>query len=149
MSYFEIDGKPCRALPFDRSLLGSNKEKLFDQSVFVKLPKDVLHKDLQKIFSECGQIKSLKVSLNPDYSSRGYGFVCFQDKEGALQALNSSKAEIQVKPLLPKTTRQMRKLINNVYVKNIPKTWTAEMVRDLFKPFGNIKSLVLQENEFG
>ena len=149
MRYFEIDGKPCRALPFDRSLLGSNKEKLFDQSVFVKLPKDILHKDLEKIFSECGTIKSLKVSLNPDYSSRGYGFVCFQDKEGALSALNSSRAEIEVKPLLPKTTRQMRKLINNVYVKNIPKDWTVEKVRDLFKPFGNIKSLVLQENEFG
>lgn len=149
MRYFEIDGKPCRALPFDRSLLGSNKEKLFDQSVFVKLPKDILHKDLEKIFSECGTIKSLKVSLNPDYSSRGYGFVCFQDKEGALSALNYSRAEIEVKPLLPKTTRQMRKLINNVYVKNIPKDWTVEKVRDLFKPFGNIKSLVLQENEFG
>jgi len=30
--------KPCRALGFDRSLLGSNKEKLVDQSVFVKFP---------------------------------------------------------------------------------------------------------------
>jgi RNA recognition motif-containing protein len=63
--------------------------------------------------------------------------------------LDSSNDKIQVKPLLPKTTRQMRKLINNVYVKNIPKDWTVERVRDLFKPFGNIKSLVLQENEFG
>jgi RNA recognition motif-containing protein len=77
MRYFEIDGKPCRALPFDRSLLGSNKEKLFDQSVFVKLPKNILHKDLENSFSEFGAIKSLKVSLNPDYTSRGYGFVCF------------------------------------------------------------------------
>ena len=51
MRYFEIDGKPCRALPFDRSLLGSNKEKLFDQSVFVKLPKNILHKDLESSFS--------------------------------------------------------------------------------------------------
>jgi len=132
MRYFEIDGKPCRALPFDRSLLGSNKEKLIDQSIFVKLPKDVLHKDLEKIFQECGQIKSLKVSLNSDYSSRGYGFVCFQDKDGADKALASLKTEIEVKPLLPKNTRQMRKLINNVYVKNIPKTWTVVMVRDLF-----------------
>ena len=77
MRYFEIDGKPCRALPFDRSLLGSNKEKLFDQSVFVKLPKNILHKDLEDKFKEFGAIKSLKVSLNSDYSSRGYGFVCF------------------------------------------------------------------------
>ena len=63
--------------------------------------------------------------------------------------MDSSSDKIQVKPLLPKTTRQMRKLINNVYVKNIPKDWTVERVDDLFKPFGNIKSLVLQDNEFG
>ena len=63
--------------------------------------------------------------------------------------MDSSSDKIQVKPLLPKTTRQMRKLINNVYVKNIPKDWTVKRVDDLFKPFGNIKSLVLQDNEFG
>ena len=57
--------------------------------------------------------------------------------------MNSERNEIQVKPLQPKTTRQMRKLINNVYVKNIPKEWTVEKVRELFEPFGNIKSLVL------
>lgn len=143
MRYFEIDGRPCRALPFDRSLLGSNKEKLFDQSVFVKLSKDILHEDLEKLFADCGQVKSLKVSLNSDYSSRGYGFICFQDKDGAVKALNAHKDSVSVKPLLPKTTRQMRKLINNVYVKNIPKDWTVEMVRELFNPFGNIKSLVM------
>ena len=41
----------------------------------------------------------------------------------------------------------MRNIINNVYVKNIPKEWTEAQVRDLFSPFGNIKSLVLQEKE--
>ena len=35
---------------------------------------------------------------------------------------------------------------NNLYVKNIPKDWTEEKVFDLFISFGNIKSLVLQEN---
>ena len=77
MRYFEIDGKPCRALPFDRSLLGSNRDKLFEQSVFVKIPKNILHKDLEETFKEYGTIKSLKVSLNDDYTSRGYGFICF------------------------------------------------------------------------
>ena len=38
MRYFKMGDKPCRALGFDRSLLGSNKEKLVDQSVFVKFP---------------------------------------------------------------------------------------------------------------
>jgi hypothetical protein len=56
MRYFKIGDKPCRALPFDRTLLGSNKEKLFDQSVFVKLPKnfEILHEDLEKLFFDCG-----------------------------------------------------------------------------------------------
>jgi RNA recognition motif-containing protein len=81
MRYFDIDGCQCRALPFDLSLLGKNKEKLFEQTIFVKLPKDIFHKELEKIFSEFGEIKSAKVSLNPDYSSNGYGYVCFQDKE--------------------------------------------------------------------
>ena len=78
MRYFEIGGKPCRALPFDRSLLGSNKEKLVDQSVFVKFPKDskILHKDLHNLFDDCG-VKSLKVSINEDFSSRGYGLISF------------------------------------------------------------------------
>jgi len=28
LRYFEIDGKPCRALPFDKELLGSNRQKI-------------------------------------------------------------------------------------------------------------------------
>lgn len=47
----------------------------------------------------------------------------------------------------PKTAREIRKIINNVYVKNIPKEWTKSQVHDLFSPFGNIKSLFLQEHE--
>jgi len=40
MRYFDIDGKPCRALPFDKQILGSNREKLYALSVFVKFSKD-------------------------------------------------------------------------------------------------------------
>ena len=41
----------------------------------------------------------------------------------------------------------MRKLINNFYVKNNPKSWTKTEAYQLFSPFGNIKFLVLQEHE--
>jgi len=47
MRYFEIDGKQCRGLQFDRQLLGSNKEKLLTHNVFVKnIPKHVKNADL-------------------------------------------------------------------------------------------------------
>jgi hypothetical protein len=42
MRYFEIESKPCRALPFDKDLLGSNRTKIENQNVFVrKIPADV------------------------------------------------------------------------------------------------------------
>jgi hypothetical protein len=64
MRYFEIDGKPCRALPFDYYIFSHNKDKLNDQSVFVDLPFNIMHEDLHNIFSDCGKIRSLKVSLD-------------------------------------------------------------------------------------
>lgn len=42
LRYFEIDGKEVRALRYDPQLLGVNREKLKDSSIFVKnIPKDV------------------------------------------------------------------------------------------------------------
>ena len=50
MRYFEIDGKQCRALPFDKQLLGNNKDKLQTHNLFVKVPKNLKHEELHKIF---------------------------------------------------------------------------------------------------
>merc|ERR1712100_734413 len=65
MKFFKISEKPCRALQFDKQLLGVNKEKLAGSNVFVRsIPKNLEHEDLQKKFEAMGKIKSLKVSLN-------------------------------------------------------------------------------------
>jgi polyadenylate-binding protein len=152
MKYFEIEGKQCRALQFDKQLLGSNKEKLQTHNVFVRsIPKDLKHVDLQKKFEGLGKIKSLKVSLNSDHTSRGYGFICFQDEATANKALEFSAKDnetVAVK-FQPKDRRSLRKLINNVYVKNIPLDKKDEEIKDLFKAYGNIKSLVLLKNDIG
>lgn len=152
MKYFEIDGKQCRALQFDKDLLGAHKQKLVSHNVFVrKLPKDMKHKDLENQFTAHGDIKSLKISLNADHSSRGYGFVCFKDEESANKALKATgnADEVQAVKFEPKDRREVRKLINNVYVKNIPLEWSDEKVKALFAPYGEIKSLVLNKNDMG
>jgi len=42
LRYFDLDGKPCRALKFDRDILGVNRQKLIENQVFVrKLPEDL------------------------------------------------------------------------------------------------------------
>ena len=92
MKYFEINGKQCRGLPFDKQLLGVNKEKLINHNVLIeKIPKDAKHADLHKKFSQVGKIKSLKISLNPDHTSRGYGFICFQNEESVNAAIKYSE----------------------------------------------------------
>jgi hypothetical protein len=51
LRYFEIDGKPCRALPFDRDLLGEGKKRIVDQNVFVqKIPKNTSLQELEEHF---------------------------------------------------------------------------------------------------
>ncbi len=56
----EINGKVCRALPYDR------ENRKFDNkaSLFVKgLGKEWTHKELYEMFSKFGEITSVKVSL--------------------------------------------------------------------------------------
>ena len=90
LRYFEFDGKPCRGLPFDPELLGSNISKLNDNNVFVrKIPVDMKPQELEKEMSRFGKIKSLKISRHDDYTSKGYGFVCFEEQEGAIHALEA------------------------------------------------------------
>jgi len=110
-------------------LLGAHKSKLTSHNVFVrKLPKEMKHKDLEEIFNKHGDIKSLKISLNGDHTSRGYGFVCFKDEGSATKALDelSNADSVQAVKFEPKDKREIRKLINNIYVKNIPLEWSQQ-----------------------
>jgi len=152
MKFFKIGGKPCRALQFDKSLLGSNKEKLAGSNVFVRsIPKNLEHEDLQKKFEAMGKIKSLKVSLNSDHSSRGYGFICFNDEATAAKAIEASQKgdDTVAMKFEPKARRHIRKLINNVYVKNIPMDYPEDKIKEMFKAYGEIKSLHLMKNQIG
>lgn len=140
LRYFEIDGKPCRALKFDRDLLGANRQKLIENSVFVRgLPTELKADKLHEEFSKFGEIKSLKISLNPDHTSRKYGFICFVEPEAAQRALKEGPYEVI--RYAPKDKREFRKVFNNIYVKNFPESWSDEELKAKFSKFGNITSL--------
>jgi len=79
----------CRALPYDRELksIDNNTSKA---SLFIKgLSKDWSHKDLFEYFKPFGEITSVKISLNENHLSRGYGFVLFTREEFAQRALET------------------------------------------------------------
>jgi len=115
MRFFDIEGRPCRLLPFDKDLLGTNRIKIADHNIFVKnIPENHLRGELEQFFSRYGKIKSSKISVNPPepikhnkdgepiveekkktvdpsgYTSRGYGFVCFEEAESAAAAIKDN-----------------------------------------------------------
>merc|ERR1712166_681232 len=124
MRYFEIDGDEpgkkyqCRALPFDQQLLGSNKDKLTNNNVFYKAPSQepITYDFLTTNFSQYGPIKSLKISINPDHSQKGFAYICFENQEDAQKA---AKGDANSFTFEPKDNRQnFGKLVNNLYFKN-------------------------------
>jgi len=153
LRYFELaEGKPSRALPYDNDLLGSNPQKIVDHNIFVrKIPKDMSPKALEEHFSKYGEIKSLKVSLNSDHTSRGYGFVCFQDPEAAGKALDAdSEADVnQAIKYQPRDKRDFRRIYNNIYAKNFPQDFTEADVKALFEKYGRVESLSFETNDKG
>jgi len=93
----------------------------------------------------------LKVSLNSDHTSRGYGFVCFQEPTSAAAALQAdSEAESnQAIKYQPRDKRDFRRIYNNIYAKNFPPGFTEQDVRNLFEQYGRVESLVFKENDKG
>ena len=116
-----------------------------------KIPKEMTPQNLEEHFSKYGDIKSLKISLDTDHQSRGYGFVCFQDPSGALKALDadSSADSCQVIKYAPRDKRDFRKIFNNIYAKNFPEGYTEEDVRNLFSQYGRIESMKFESNPKG
>jgi len=155
MKYFKIDGLQVRALPYDKDLRGEAKLKTMENNVFYKVPKDqdkqtLTYEFVNEKFGKYGEIKSAKISLNPDHSNRGFCFICFADKEGRDKCLADPANAGSVFKFFPKDSRDMTvSLINNLYYKNVPKEMKEDDIKKLFAPFGSIKSLVVLENDLG
>jgi RNA recognition motif-containing protein len=154
----EVEGQKkqweCRALPFDRDLLGANKLSTNTmQNIFVRgLPKDMTTQQLDAEFTaRVGPVKSAKISRTVDesqqiVSSNGYGFVCFQTKEEREQA--EKLGEINGASILryvPRDPREVRQIYNNVYVKNFDPAWTKDDLIKQFSTYGPIKSCVVMK----
>jgi len=157
LRYFTIEGKQCRGLAFDPTLLGTNLTKTNEQcSIFVrKIPKDLGASALDDKFtnfdgSKQHTIKSLKISMDEDHTSRGYGFITYENPEDAALATkmlqeSEENADCVAVAFKPKDRSDVRRIANNLYVKNYPESWTEEKLREVFAAFGQI-SMVKEMN---
>lgn len=147
MKYFDIEGRPCRALPYSKELTAANRGVTNKANVFIKgLPKDINSQQLEQKFKDVlgDVVLTSKVSINEDYSSRGYGFVLFQTPEQALKAIQmKDQLGLDIVPYQPKDRRDIRKGFNNIYVKNFPENWDEAKLKEIFGKYGTIKSLAV------
>ncbi|CAG9581368.1 unnamed protein product [Danaus chrysippus] len=138
------------------------KAKLFTNVYVKNFGEDFSDEMLRDMFEKYGRITSHKVMYKEDGSSRGFGFVAFEDPDAAERAcleLNG-KELVEGKPLYVgraqkkaerqkelkrkfeqlKTERLTRYQGVNLYVKNLDDTIDDERLRKEFAPFGTITS---------
>jgi len=116
---------------------------------------------LRKLFAKYGELRSVSIAKKKDmknpgqHLSMGYGFVEFQNKDYATKAIKSLQGYVlDEHPLAMKfsgrntseeserkTTKNNASEGTKLVIRNIPFEASKKDVRDLFKSFGQIKSM--------
>ncbi|KAK2572923.1 ELAV-like protein 3 [Acropora cervicornis] len=114
------------------------------------LPQTLTDLEFKALFQSIGPTKSCKVCRHRSTGySYGFGFVEYFTPEHAQLAIDTLNGhQLQNKFIKVALSRKGgdRNKGANLYIRNIPKTWTSEDLRELFKPYGNIiNSKVLTE----
>jgi polyadenylate-binding protein len=158
MNYDPIKGRPCR-------IMWSQRDPTLRRSgvgnIFIKnLDKNIDNKGLYDTFSAFGNILSCKISTDQKGQSRGYGFVHYETKEAAQEAiakvngmmLNDKKVfvgEFMSKKERVEKLGDQAKKFKNVFVKNFGETLNEETLAEMFKNHGEITSCVVMSDDTG
>lgn len=92
--------------------------------------------------------------MDEDHTSRGYGFITYDNPEDAQHAVEMLQESEQNQdcvavPYKPKDRSDVRRHANNLYVKNYPDNYSDEDLINLFKDFGRIESLTQINHDNG
>lgn len=158
LNYDTIKGRPCR-------IMWSQRDPTLRRSgvgnIFIKnLDKNIDHKGLYDTFSAFGNILSCKIAVDEKSESRGYGFVHYETKEAAQEAiakvngmmLNDKKVfvgEFMSKRERHEKVGDQQKKFKNVFVKNFGTELDMDYVKEKFAAFGEITSCVIMVDNEG
>lgn len=158
LNYDTIKGRPCR-------IMWSQRDPTLRRSgvgnIFIKnLDKNIDHKGLYDTFSAFGNILSCKIAVDEKGESKGYGFVHYETKEAAHEAiakvngmmLNDKKVfvgEFMSKRERHEKIGDQQKKFKNVFVKNFGTEFDMEKLKEKFASFGEITSCVVMLDDSG
>ena len=121
-----------------------------ENNIFIKnISKDVTPREFDEYFSKYGNIISAKIAEDEDGESMGYGFVLFDNEESAKKAISECHGKIwknkKIYVCQFQKNRPRKPLrYNNLYVRNIPKNWSEDDVKNYFSKYGEISSMIVK-----
>lgn len=158
LNYDPIKGRPCR-------IMWSQRDPTLRRSgvgnIFIKnLDKHIDHKGLYDTFSAFGNILSCKIAVDDKNQSKGYGFVHYETKEAACEAINKvngmmlNDKKVFVGEFVCKRERldkvgDQQKKYKNCFVKNLGNEITNDKLNETFSKYGEIASCVIMTDEDG
>lgn len=158
MNFDPIKGRPCRIMwsQRDPSVRRSGLGNIFIKSLHAEID----NKALFDTFSAFGNILSCKVVVDHDGKSRGYGFVHYETQSAAELAIAKVNGmllnDTQVYVGLFKSKKERMEdrdryvaQYKNLYIKNLPSTFTEEELDKMFQPFGKITSRKMGAGKLG
>jgi polyadenylate-binding protein len=158
LNYNPIKGRACRIMWSQRD---PALRKTGQGNIFIKnLDEQIDNKALHDTFAAFGNVLSCKVATDELGNSKGYGFVHYETAEaadGAIKAVNGmllNDKKVYVGHHISRKERQskldeMKAQFTNLYIKNLDPEVTQEEFEQLFQPFGNVTSAVVQIDEEG
>ncbi len=165
LNYTKFKGKEIR-------IMWANKDKPAESAnIYIKkIAPEFDQSDIQSYFQKFGKVVSCKIEKWPDGTSRGFGYLQFEEESKAGEAINESnnteltktitmpdgtqntiKCLIEVSPFQKKLERldKVEQPFTNLYVKHLPTGCTEEMLKSLFEKFGEIESVKIQLDKDG
>jgi len=158
LNYSLIKGRACRIMWSQRD---PALRKTGQGNIFIKnLDEQIDNKALHDTFAAFGNVLSCKVATDENGLSKGYGFVHYETAEAAdsaIKAVNGmllNDKKVFVGHHISRKERQskideMKAQYTNLYVKNLDLEVGEEEFAQMFEPFGDVTSAVLQLDEEG
>ncbi|KAJ2492943.1 Protein phosphatase PP2A regulatory subunit B [Coemansia sp. RSA 2050] len=158
LNYTEIKGRPCRIMWSQRD---PSQRKSGSGNIFIKnLDPSIDNKALHDTFAAFGTVLSCKVVTNNHGNSLGYGFVHYETREAAEQAIANVNGMLlnDIKVFVGhhvgraervERTKGLRAQFTNVYIKNLDTEVDEAALSELFSSCGVITSAVIQREEDG
>jgi polyadenylate-binding protein len=147
----QLNGVEFNGLPVS---ISSQKRRSGKNTVFVSnLPPGTTNDELVELFSEFGNVTSYKIVTNSN-TTRLQGYVEFETEEEMKNAINNQGVrlrnyEVYVTQFVPRDKREKlhESSWTNVYIKNLPGNTIVNELNELFEPYGNIISSMVNPIE--